>query len=42
MPTIPVRLEEEIWKAFRVKLIEEGKSAQEFFKEKVEEYIREA
>ncbi len=41
MPTIPVRLDDETWKAFKIKLIQEGKSAQEFFREKVDEYIKE-
>ncbi len=39
MPTIPVRLDEETWKAFKIKLIQDGKTAQEFLQEKVKEYI---
>ncbi len=34
-----IRLQKEIWMEFKRKLLEDGKSAQEFFEQKVLEYI---
>jgi hypothetical protein len=41
MPTIPVRLDDETWKAFKIKLIQDDKTAQMYLMEKIKEYIKE-
>ena len=38
--TIPVRLDLETWEELRVKLLREGKSAQEFFYEAAQRFVQ--
>lgn len=40
MPTVPVRLHEETWKAFKKKLIDRGETAQGYLEKKIMEYIK--